>query len=1457
VFRLAVLSLRHRAVVALVTLAILAAGVFSLTDLKQELIPSLQLPTAAVVATYAGTSPAVVYDQVTGPVEAAARSVPGVTGLTSTASAGLSLTLVRFDDGTNLDEANLKLQAALTRAAGVLPAGVQTQVLTGSLDDYPVIQVAVTGRDGLVIDPATVAQTAGQVLVPTLEQLPGVRAVDVTGFTPDVITLNLQTDAMAQYGVTASQILSVLRDYGLTVPVGTVADGNAAVPVQLGQPIESLDQLKAIPLRVIQPQPPAQATATASPGASAAPTAAAEPEPATTVTLGMVVQAVYAPEPATSYSRVCDLPLAADTACPAAVTLAVTKTPAGNTVDVAHAVADAVAAANDVLADYDLQARVTFDQAPFITDSITALGWEGLMGLGACLVVILVFLLSFRSMLVTAVSIPLSLLAALIVLRLTGETLNVLTIGALTIAIGRVVDDAIVVTENIKRHLSYGQDKRPAVLAAVKEVAGAVTASTVVTVAVFAPLAFVHGAVGQLFRPFAWTLACAMAASLLVALTIVPVLAYWFVRRPVTVDQADAERLRAQAEAKERQAPLQRAYLATLRGALAHPVLVVLAAVLVLGATAWFGRGLGTAFLSGQGQDTLTVTVAYPPNTSLDVENQEAVAIEQALAGVAGLQTIQTSVGGADAAQPTSSFALTLADDAGADVADRIRAALAGVVVVGTAHVPDVGASLLGSSTVDLLVQSDDPDRLAEAAAQVEAMALTLSQAGEVTNNLATGQQVFEVRVDRVKAAAAGLTETAIAQTVAALAAPTAIGTITQGSAEVTVKVALGTAPATTSDLLAVPLGIGPDGPVTLGAVADIVSTSAPSVITATDGRRSATVSVTPAGQDLGALTRQIQAGLADLDATLPAGVTVTVGGLAQLQADAFSDLGLALLIAIALVYIVMVATFGSLLQPLLLLVAIPFAATGALAALLAFREPLGVAPLVGLLLLVGLVTSNAIVLIDLINQYRATPGRTLDQAITDGARRRLRPILMTAAATVLALTPMALGLAGHQSMVSRPLALTVLGGLVSSTLLTLVVVPVLYRWEARLHDRRAARRAAKQEQRRRARAAALGVAVPAETTALAEVTGAPADSGPAEPVASPPAPVPVPEPELASAPQPTPPPVAGPPRFPVPAPSAQSALSGPSAQSAPSALSALSALSAPSALSAGTPAEVGETGRFRAPLFRPEELEEGPSTGERLLAELQRVRATEEANEATGERLRPPLFSVEDMTLPGVVIPGLAALQDVTSTNPGAGERRVALKPTASVELATPEDASVARGVAEPTVRVGSFGGPVPAQPPAPALPQQPLFPATSSAASAVAPAPGVAPRPAPPVAPPVAWPPAAPVTPAVPVTPVLPAVPVTPVADPTLRPGPSGWPAAAPVRTLWPDQGLPAGSMWTGDPAAPAPAPAPAEPKPSSGNPFEHVSPRGLTNADRDDLAVSAAAPVPRAVPWTPPPA
>lgn len=1027
---LARFSLNRRALTALITAAIALLGAVSLTSLRQELIPSISFPAAVVIGTYPGASPEVVEDRVTTVLEDAIEGVDGIEELSSSAGSNVSTSTVMFRYGTDMPTALADLRSAVDTVSSQLPDDVETSIFAGSIDDLPVVQLAASGGESL----DDLAGVIEDIVVPEISDLDGVRSVTVTGQAEREVRLDVDMPALLAAGLTPDAVLEVLDDYGVRLPAGTLTSGEDSLALQVGTPITSVADLEALPV------------GTAPDGS--------------TVTLADVADVVDGTAVATSLSRLNGED---------SLGIAITKTPDGNVVEVSDAVQQVIADLADRLDAQGVEVAVTFDQAPFITESIEGLTTEGLLGLAFAVVVILLFLASVRSTLVSAVSIPLSLLTAFIVMEAVGYSLNLLTLAALTISIGRVVDDAIVVIENISRHLSYGEPRKTAITTAVKEVAGAITSATLATVAVFAPIGFVGGFVGELFRPFALTVAIGMLASLFVSLTIIPVLAYWFVRSRVSAtDPEEAARLREEAEAKERRGLWQRAYLPLLRASLRRPVVALAIAVAVLGGTVALVPQLQTNLLGDSGQNTLTVTQRFEPGTSLQAKDDAAQEVEEALLALPEVEIVQTSIGsgggiesilGGGANQAT--FAITLDEDAdGTRAQADVRAAVEPLVGDRVTGISVSGGDTgLAGSTVDLVVSADDLDALTEAGQMVADAVEGTPGVAEISTTLAADQPVVQVTVDREAAAAAGLTETAVAGTVAGAMNDAEVGTIELDGEEVTVVAAFAEPPADLDELESLPL-TGSEGVVPLASVAEVEVVQTASAITRTDGRRTVTVSVTPDGDDLGTLTGELTQRVEDLE--LPGGAEVEVGGVAADQADAFADLGLALVLAIAIVYIVLVATFNSLAQPLILLVSIPFAATGALLGLLVTDTPLGVPALIGMLMLVGVVVTNAIVLIDLINQYRSR-GRPLEEAVEEGARKRLRPIVMTAAATIFALLPMAFGVTGGGAFISQPLAIVVIGGLLSSTLLTLVLVPVIYT----IGQRRAQRRRERREARR------------------------------------------------------------------------------------------------------------------------------------------------------------------------------------------------------------------------------------------------------------------------------------------------------------------------------------------------------------------------------------------------------
>ncbi|MFF8986407.1 efflux RND transporter permease subunit [Streptomyces globisporus] len=1020
-------SLAQRALIGLISIVALVFGAIAIPQLKQQLLPTIELPMVSVLAPYQGASPDVVEKQVVEPLENSLKAVDGVESITSTASEGNALIMATFDFG---DEGTKQLvadiQQAVNRARAQLPADVDPQVIAGSTDDIPTVVLAVTSDE----DQQTLADRLDRTVVPALQDIEGVGQVTVDGVQDLQVSVIPDDRKLAAAGLNAGTLAQALQSGGATVPAGSFSESGKSRTIQVGGSYTSLKQVED--LQVVAKDP-----------------AGGADEPGKPVRLGDVAEVKQEPSTAVSITRTNGKP---------SLAVMATMDKDGSAVAISDAVKDKLPdLREDLGAGSDL--TVVSDQGPAVSKSISGLTTEGALGLVFAVVVILVFLASIRSTLVTAVSIPLSIVLALIVLWTRDLSLNMLTLGALTIAIGRVVDDSIVVLENIKRHLGYGEERHAAIITAVKEVAGAVTSATLTTVAVFLPIGLVGGMVGQLFGSFSLTITAALLASLLVSLTVVPVLSYWFLRAPkgTPEDAAEARRL---AEEKEAASRLQRIYVPVLRFATRRRITSLVIAVAVLLGTFGMVPLLKTNFFDAGEQEVLTVKQELAPGTSLEAADEAARKVEKVLTDDKGVKDYQVTVGssgfmaafGGGTGSNQASYQVTLKDAADYENAqDRIDEALGKLDGIGDTTI--AAGDGFGSQDLSVVVKAADADVLKKASEAVRDEVATLKDVTDVQSDLAQSVPRISVTAND-KAAAAGFDSAALGGIVAGAVRGTPAGSATLDDTERDIVIRSSKPAATVAELKALPLG-----PVKLGDIADVKVVPGPVSMTRIDGQRSATVTAKPVGDNTGAVSTDLAAKIDALD--LPEGATATIGGVTEDQNEAFMQLGLAMLAAIAIVFMLLVATFRSLVQPLILLVSVPFAATGALALLLITGTPLGVPAMIGMLMLIGIVVTNAIVLIDLINQYRAQ-GLGIMEAVIEGGRHRFRPIIMTALATIFALLPMALGVTGEGGFISQPLGVVVIGGLISSTLLTLLLVPTLYAMVELRKERRAKKKAAK-----------------------------------------------------------------------------------------------------------------------------------------------------------------------------------------------------------------------------------------------------------------------------------------------------------------------------------------------------------------------------------------------------------
>jgi HAE1 family hydrophobic/amphiphilic exporter-1 len=559
------------------------------------------------------------------------------------------------------------------------------------------------------------------------------------------------------------------------------------------------------------------------------------------------------------------------------------------------------------------------------------------------------------------------------------------------------------------------------------------------------------------------------------------VIAYWFLKTPaveagMTETQAKkfAANARKEEEEHEKKSLLQRIYIPVLTGTQKRPVITLVASGLVLVFTFGLVPLIKTNFIGSSGSTTFSINQQVPLGASLEEKAIAAEGVEKLLLDSGDTVAVTTTIGGTGDSrvafgQSAGGIQIQVSTEESVN-GDAFQAKMQKLFdadkSLGKVSF-ESGQSFGSSGTIDVTVTAKTDEQLRAGIKKVqEALEGKIDNVSpDVVTTLSEKQRTLKVTVDRVAATRVGLSEIAVATIVSSAMSPQSVGTINIGNKQTDIYIKSENVPATIAEVKAIPLS--PFGQVRLGAIAKVELVAVPTKITTKDGDRAATVSLTPnKDASLGAITMQVAEKVNALTDKMPAGTTLLpIGGVSADQAESFSQLLLALLAAIAIVYLIMVATFRSLAQPLVLLVSIPFAATGAFVALLATNTALGLPALIGMLLLVGIVVTNAIVLIDLINQYRIQ-GMPFEDAIINGARQRLRPILMTALATIGALSPLALGFTGSGGFISQPLGVVVIGGLFSSTILTLVIVPVLYRLVEGRKERKANKKIAKAEKK-------------------------------------------------------------------------------------------------------------------------------------------------------------------------------------------------------------------------------------------------------------------------------------------------------------------------------------------------------------------------------------------------------
>ena len=1011
-------AISKRTVTMLAVVILLAGGVYVYNSLRVELFPDIEFPLVAVNTSYPSVDPEGVVKDVTSPIEKAISGMDGLESVQSTSFEGNSLVLANFKFGTDMANAERNIESAVSGLS--FPVGVERpDVGRFNPDQVGVLQFSVIAEPEPDADPSgfvpsdLAVSTVQTLLLPELVAIDGVMDVQVTGEVQPQVLVAVDPERLEAQGISLPQVSAALSENNVTLPTGLLFGPGEAMPVKTIHLLGSIADIRNLVV-----------------GSS----------PSGPVLLSDVASVASANEVPTSVSR---------TNGRQAINVSIIKEPEANTIEVTEAVREVLDAA---ALPAGVEIVIVSDEGPEIQEQIDSLLQEAGFGFLFAVTVVFIFMLTIRPTvirglfttlrptIVIGLSIPLSVLTGVLLMGWQDMSLNFMTLGGLAISVGRVVDDAIVVLENVYRHIQSGRERWRAALDATAEVGPAIFASTLTTIVVFIPLAFIQGLVGAFFLPFALTISFALVASLVVALTAVPVLGAYLLRPGDLPEGAgDDDDI-----AFVHETWMQRAYTPVLRWVLGHKAVTLAGAALVTGLSLVLLLVIPVTLFPSGGTRSVQIEVSLPPGARADQTLFEVVEIEDRVRGLAEIYTATVGAtdlafGGGPGGFNQASILVVLRSNAPEDIAKVLREDLEKpdrlVRVNEVSDGPPQGG-------VDISITGPNYADIRSVAQELSTSLSSVEGVVNLESDVAQTRDEVAIRVDSAAAANIGLTARQVGFQLSGFLVGRAVTTI-DIDGQATDVVLSGQRDALGSiDQIKELLIKGPGGVAPLHQLARVEIQEGPVTITRTDGQRSARITGDTIGADTQAVGAEIDAKIAALSP--PAGVSVTSGGIFADIEEGFRSIFVSMAVGIILMYLVMVASLGSLRNPLIIVSSLPLALIGVLVSLAITGRALGLPAMMGILLLIGIVVTNAIVLIAFVEQLRAR-GMPVREALITGARVRLRPILMTALTTSFALLPLAAFSGGSGGIISSELATVVIGGLITSTALTLIVVPIVY----------------------------------------------------------------------------------------------------------------------------------------------------------------------------------------------------------------------------------------------------------------------------------------------------------------------------------------------------------------------------------------------------------------------------
>ena len=1003
---LSAIAIRRPVFTVMVTVALLVLGLVGYGRLGTDLFPDVSFPVITVNVVYPGASPAEVENQVSKPLEDAIVSLNGIDRVRTFSRESVSTTIVMFKLGVDIKEAANQVRERVAQTRMKLPQEVKEPAVSRlDVGATPILTYTVRGQRSL----SETRKFADDVIRPALEQVDGVAAVNVKGGAEREVHVDIDRAKLDALSLPPQAVVGALRAANLTVPAGHFSEGEREISVRAVGELSSVDAVRDV-----------------------------------VVTTARDGSAVRLRDIASVEDGFAEMRTRIRANGDEAVAFEVVKQSGTNTVEVADGVKKRLAVLEKSFPD-DIHDALIIDQSRFIQENAHEVEVAIVFGGAMAILIILLFMLDLRSTIISAFALPTSVIATFFLMYVLGFTLNMMTLLGLSLAIGLLIDDAVVVRENIFKHLERGVPPMQAALQGTEEIALSVLATTLTIVAVFAPVAFMSGIVGQFFRQFGLTVSAAVLVSLFVAFTLDPMLSSRFSK---SIDHARKDpfaTIKRPFEIVFR--GMDDTYRALLGWVVQHKLIVGLLAIGSLVGIGQIAKIMGNDFVNPEDRGQMMVEIEFPAGTSLDESTARTKVAEAELLKDPNYVTVFSTLG-ADGDVNKVRWRVVAVSKRDrktglGGLKDQVRSIAntipeAQVTITDPAFIEGAGTQ----AAIMILARGDGYDSLAPFANEIGAVLRSTPGVADVQVKYTPGRPELRAIVDRQRAADQGVPVAQVAMALRTAMEGEEASKLRQGKDEVPIVVRLrGSDRATPEQLSRISLA-SPKGFVSLGDVAHFERGEGPQVIEREDRRRQIMVQASVRGRSLGDIVKDLKPKMDALK--IPPGASITYDGQIKQMTESNESMGTALLLGVVFIYIVLASQFESFIHPLTIMLTLPLALVGAIVGLFVTKNTMAMGAMIGIILLMGLVTKNAILLVDRAIVRVREQGETPLQAILEAGPERLRPIIMTSAAMVLGMLPTAVS-NGDGSEFRAPMAIAVIGGVVSSTLLSLVVVPACY----------------------------------------------------------------------------------------------------------------------------------------------------------------------------------------------------------------------------------------------------------------------------------------------------------------------------------------------------------------------------------------------------------------------------